>query len=74
LKIFEENEVVNRTKFEYYENELAKKEQEILDLLDVKKNEEIRLLADSKSDLATVIFWLQLTLIRRKFNSILSSS
>ena len=54
MKIFEENEIVNRTKFEYYENELGKKEQEILDLLDVKKNEELRFLAESKSDLATV--------------------
>jgi aminopeptidase C len=29
--------MINKAKMEYYENEMAKKEQEILDLLDVKK-------------------------------------
>jgi hypothetical protein len=37
LKHLQSNETVNKTKMEYYENELAKKEQEIIDLLDVKK-------------------------------------
>lgn len=51
----ENNQVISRTKLDYYENELAKKEQEIIDLLDVKKTEEIRFNSDSKSDLATVL-------------------
>ena len=37
IKNYEHNELISRAKFEYYENEMAKKEQEILDLLDVKK-------------------------------------
>ena len=54
LKHLQSNEVIAKTKMEYYENELAKKEQEILDLLDVKKAEELRLSAESKTDLASV--------------------
>ena len=37
LKVFENNELIYKAKFEYYENEMNKKEQEILELLDVKK-------------------------------------
>ena len=37
LKYLENNEVVYKAKLEYYENELAKKEQEIIKLLDSKK-------------------------------------
>ena len=48
------NEVITKAKMEYYENEMTKKEQEILDLLDVKKAEELRLSAESKTDLAMV--------------------
>jgi hypothetical protein len=54
LKHFQSNEVITNAKLEYYENEMSKKEQEILDLLDVKKAEELRLSAESKSDLASV--------------------
>ncbi|CAF0925240.1 unnamed protein product [Brachionus calyciflorus] len=67
LKILEENEIVNRTKFEYYENELTKKEQEILNLLDVKKTEEFRLLSDSKADLATLVFGLKQKVFKLEF-------
>ncbi len=31
------NEIIVKAKFEYYENEMAKKEREILELLDLKK-------------------------------------
>ena len=37
IKLLKNNEVIAKAKFEYYENEMSKKEQEILDLLDVKK-------------------------------------
>jgi hypothetical protein len=45
--------MITKAKMEYYENELSKKEQEILNLLDVKKNEDFRS-SDPKSDLETV--------------------
>jgi hypothetical protein len=45
--------MITKAKMEYYENELSKKELEILNLLDVKKNEDFRL-SDPKSDLDTV--------------------
>lgn len=51
--MLENNEMITKAKMEYYENELAKKEQEILNLLDVKKSDELRS-PDSKSDLETV--------------------
>ena len=37
MKLLKNNEIITKAKFEYYENEMVKKEQEILDLLDVKK-------------------------------------
>ncbi|RNA12117.1 IQ domain-containing E-like isoform X6, partial [Brachionus plicatilis] len=68
LKVYEENEVISRTKFEYYENELAKKEQEIMDLLDIKKTEQLRLLSDSKADLATLIYSLKQKIFKLEFS------
>ena len=44
--------MITKAKLEYFENELAKKEQEIINLLDVKKDE-LRV-SDSKTDLETV--------------------
>ena len=52
MKLFENHEIITKAKMEYYESELAKKEQEIINLLDVKKDE-FRT-SDSKSDLETV--------------------
>lgn len=39
LKLVQKNETIAKSKLEYYENELNKKEQEILSLLDYKKEE-----------------------------------
>lgn len=50
----ENNELITKAKMEYFENELARKEQEILNLLDVKKNEELRS-SDAKTDLDIVL-------------------
>ena len=37
LKMYQNNELIYKAKFEYYENEMNKKEQEIMELLNVKK-------------------------------------
>jgi hypothetical protein len=47
--------MITKAKIEYYESELAKKEQEIINLLDLKKDE-LRT-SDSKSDFETVLFY-----------------
>ena len=54
IKYLQNNETMSKAKFEYYETEIARKDQEILDLLDAKKAEEMRTLGDAKSDLNTV--------------------
>ena len=56
IKYLQNNETISKAKFEYYETEIAKKDQEILDLLDAKKAEEMRTLGDAKSDLNTVYY------------------
>lgn len=54
MKHLQNNEVITKAKLEYYDNELARKEQEILNLLDFKKEEGANSVRDTKNDYETI--------------------
>lgn len=59
IKLLQNNEIITKAKFEYYENEMAKKEQEILDLLDVKKSDIVSTVDSTKFDSNSSIYSLK---------------
>lgn len=65
VKHLQNNEVISKAKLEYYDNELARKEQEILNLLDFKKDEASTSVRDESINLKIKAYKLEFSLKRK---------